>query len=52
VTLTGELAIQTAVTRKTTQPTVSNARRNFGDVSLTLMPAKNNDDANNTTANT
>ena len=52
VTLTGEVAIQTAVARKSTQPIDSIAIRKFGDFNFTLMPAKNNDDAKSTTRST
>ena len=52
VTLTGEVAIQTAVPRKTAQPIDSIAIRKFGDLNFTLMPAKNNDDAKSTTPST
>ena len=52
VTLTGEVAIQMAVRRKTAQPMESIATRSLGDVSLVLMPAKNSADANRTTPRT
>jgi hypothetical protein len=50
--LTGEVAIQRAVLRKTRQPMESIATRSFGVVSLVLMPAKNNADAKRTTPST
>ena len=51
-TETGEVAIQTAVQRKTAQPMASIATRSLGDVSLVLMPAKNSAEANRTTPST
>src|SRR5262249_3772109 len=52
VTVTGEVVIHRVVRRKMAQPMERIARRSFGEVSLVLMPAKNNADANRTTANT
>ena len=52
VTLTGEVAIQSAVRRKTAQPIASIATRRLGVVSLVLMPAKNSAEANSTTPST
>ena len=52
VTLTGEVAIQSAVSRKTAQPIASIAMRRRAVVSLVLMPAKNNAEANSTTPST
>ena len=51
-TLTGKVAIQAAVPRKTMQPTTSNALRVPAPRSLVLIPAKNRATANMTTART
>ena len=51
-TLTGEVAIQIAVPRKTAQPIASIATRSLGEVSLVLMPAKNSAEAKRTTPST
>ena len=50
--LTGEVAIQIVVSRKTAQPMPSIATRSLGAVSLVLMPAKNSADAKRTTPST
>jgi hypothetical protein len=52
VMLTGEVAIQRAVRRKTAQPIESITTRSFGEVSFVLMPAKNSAEANRTTPST
>ena len=50
--LTGEVAIQIAVPRKTAHPMQSITTRSLGDVSLVLMPAKNRAEAKRTTPST
>ncbi len=51
-TLTGEVATQTTVPRKTVAPMARRATRMRGDSSRALIPAKNRVAANRTTART
>ncbi len=51
-TLTGEVAIQIAVPRKTAHPIESITTRSLGDVSFVLIPAKKSAEANRTTPST